>query len=311
MDEFTELVDLARSVPMLDVLELCGLEPPNSQGHIPSIFHEENTPSLHIAGGGPASENMWHDFSSGRGGDSIAFVQAYMGCSFGRAVRFLAGQADPSAVRRLDARQREPERIPNLRDHFHEAGANWSITSPGGEVAAVQTRKRWGLELAWILRNFMVRIVGTAPELWAGHVAYSLPNSPVTGIKIRSLIPGEKRKWSVPSSKYVELYQAPRQSVEAPAAVAWLVEGESDTWCMHHALHGVDQHVYGLPSGAGMWRPEWEQQLSRYKRVLIALDDDKAGHDAAEAIVTRLPHGEIVPVPEGRVAESLMKGWKP
>ena len=88
MQDVEEMKQIASEVRMETVLDLLGLDRPNSGHKIPSINNpDETVPSLHIY------EYDWYDFSSGEGGDQITFVQRFFNCNFWRALTFIC-QAD-------------------------------------------------------------------------------------------------------------------------------------------------------------------------------------------------------------------------
>lgn len=70
--------EIKRAVPARELFEHYGFEI-NRAGFCRSPFAaNDKTPSLKVYDGGRG----WHDFSSGKGGDIIAFVQEYFGLSF-------------------------------------------------------------------------------------------------------------------------------------------------------------------------------------------------------------------------------------
>ena len=307
--DMRDMIASARAIPMVEVLDLLDLERPNSSGHIHSIFGAENTPSLHV-GSGQADDNLWYDFSTGKGGDTIAFVRAYFGCAFMKAVKFLVQHTDPDLERRTTERKRkEPERVPDLTDHYY------SIT---GKATALQVTMvkdwmatRWPVDPDWAFNFYNLGVVEGrdevlelwAPHYWQGRIGH------VCGVKIRTL---DGRKLAVPGSKFLRLYGTnPKGS-----PCAYLVEGESDTWSLADKLRLHD--VYGLPSGAGMMKPDWVDVLSHYETVWLCLDSqkadgspDEAGLNATSKWIQQLPKAAVCDVPGGRVSEALAKGWDP
>jgi len=301
-EEFRRLCESARSVPMIEVLDLLDLEHPNSSGHIHSIFHAENTPSLHV-GSGSRDDNLWYDFSTGKGGDAIAFVREYFGCSFMKAVRFLVSHADPDLDRRTEKREAKVEVIPDLTNHVRDVSMH-TTTLDRVEVQNWMA-DRWPVDPYWAFDSFDLRVVRTNDrlELWAPHYHHT---GGISGVKIRTL---DGKKLAVPGSKFVDLYtSAPHLPVQT--SVAWLVEGESDAWSLAYVVEPA-QRVFGLPSGAAMMKPEWVGILSRYDKVMLALDNDPAGNAAMLKWAEKLDNTSFAYIPGGRVAEALSEGWAP
>ena len=69
-------------VNILDLVNRLGLNP-NKSGFIKSIFKEEKNPSLKIY---PES-NSFYDYSAGKGGDVISFVESYFKIDFKEAIK--------------------------------------------------------------------------------------------------------------------------------------------------------------------------------------------------------------------------------
>ena len=75
--------EIKRAVPARELFEFYGFETNRAGfGHIPFAANDK-TPSLKVYDG----DRGWHDFSSGKGGDIIAFVQEYFGLSFMEACK--------------------------------------------------------------------------------------------------------------------------------------------------------------------------------------------------------------------------------
>lgn len=75
--------EIKRAVPARELFEFYGFEI-NRAGFCHSPFAaNDKTPSLKVYDGGRG----WHDFSSGKGGDIIAFVREYFGLTFMEACK--------------------------------------------------------------------------------------------------------------------------------------------------------------------------------------------------------------------------------
>lgn len=79
--------EIKRAVPARELFEHYGFEI-NRAGFCRSPFAaNDKTPSLKVYDG----DRGWHDFSSGKGGDIIAFVQEYFGLNFMEACKKING----------------------------------------------------------------------------------------------------------------------------------------------------------------------------------------------------------------------------
>lgn len=311
MDEMDEWVEMARSLQLDEVLQMLDLEVARGtvdEGFMFSIFHDEKTPSMHVSG-----NEVWHDFSTGKGGDVIGLVQAFFGCSFKRAVMFLATQTDPMAVIvKSERKERKVEPPPDLRPVFaHQTGM-----PKDPELYAELwdwCDGKWGVGLEYLANRFGVLPTPDGTELWAPHRLHSSIFGPmqgqITGIKIRTV--PESEKFSHPGSKYVALYSA--NEFHRDGATAYLVEGESDAWAMRLALdlHSSSDEVFGLPSGVGVQREEWVHALSQFSEQRLCFDDDEAGRKGTDRWGELLPNPKVMNIPGGRVAEGLQQGWAP
>lgn len=303
MNDLSKLRDQIKStVTMDDVCERLGIRVPADR-KIHSIYRNEKTPSLHLY------KADFYDYSTGQGGDVIRFVMDHQGWSFPKAVRWIARASSNTFVttRNDDTYSVEPADLTAL---FRSAvgEASWQVALEWERYA----QKKWGLSLRTILT--MGSTIAGAAELWTPHCHDGV----VRGIKVRT-IDGQKR--SVKGSQYTHGLYRTASSVTG-AGTAWIVEGESDTWALEHWFSTNtttdDPTVYGLPSGATLWRDEWRNSLAGHSRVIVALDNDDAGTDGLERILGSLrtpgwggPSAYGVFPPGGRVAEALMAGSAP
>lgn len=80
----------------LDIVEVIGgyvpLKPAGRNFKALSPFHQEKTPSFMVS----PEKNIWHDFSSGQGGDVFSFVMQIEGIDFRDALELLARRAGVS-----------------------------------------------------------------------------------------------------------------------------------------------------------------------------------------------------------------------
>ena len=299
-DNQQDLKDYVKAnVTMDDVLEMCNIELPNNR-KITSIYNpEENTPSLHVY------THDFFDFSTGRGGDQITFVMDHFGTSYNKALRFLA-RFTTDLISEGPARNETPEKPIDLTDRFYNEPEGLDADYAN---ARLLISRKWPTLTLDDLLVFSVRVVRHA--LWVPHFSPEAIPSAVRGIKTRSVYTGQKH--SVKGSNYrTSLYRA----VNLPGAFeSVIVEGESDCWTMTKALEGIPVQVWALPSGVGLWRDKWIEQLGR-GQVTLCLDGDEAGRKATERIRGRLVENgrrmvkELQP-PGGRVSEALAAGWDP
>jgi len=289
---YDELRDILKaSVTMFDVVELLGLEPPNRQGKIRSIFSEDNTPSLQLY------DDHWYDFSTGKNGDQISFVREVTGCTYGEAISKLSGNVGPGDYRK----KRKPVEIEkiDLTDRF--------VEEPEGNAEAYERTAQWVEEKWPVLKleellKFGVKV--TQHALWIPHKDQ---DGVVRGIKVRNTYTGGKV--AVTGSQFRHTLYSIRQPSYQP--VALLLEGESDTWC---AESWVRKHylrpkvmVYGLPSGAALWNNDWHHDLNRHELIGLGLDDDEAGRGASSRIRESigLKRSASITIPNGRFAEAM------
>lgn len=296
MNDLGKLRDqIKATVTMDDVCERLGIRVPRDR-KIPSIYKPEKTPSLHIY------KADYYDYSTGEGGDVIRFVMDAKGWSFPRAVKWIARASSSSFVStRLEVE--EPEDI-DLTPEWRKAIENTEHYWPTWDDYALE---KWGLTLHEIM--MMGSTVAPDGNLWTPH----WHDNVVRGIKVRSL---NGSKWSITGSQYTHGLYVPDGQIEYgwhQVPSAYIVEGESDAWCLVKWLNDEDGpgHVFGLPSGAGLWKDRWRNSLKPYARVYIVFDDDDAGNEARERVSgsIRTMGGievfQLYPTHGGRVAEAL------
>jgi len=284
------------TIVMDDVLARLNIELPPSR-KIPSIYKDENTPSLHVY------DQDFFDFSTGNGGDQVRFVQDYLKVGYGKALRWLAAQGSELAVPRRSKAPKQARDLTSLFTMEPKMGASsWQWE------AAVELFKAWPVTLEFAELRYQVQV--TRHGVWIPHFS----GTRIVGIKTRRYEDG--KKMSVKGSTFTESLYHSRQWGLTPDAV--LVEGESDTWSLmaHLSMRGrFGVMVYGLPSGAGAWNDKFRGELLQHSRIYLALDGDEAGRRAAENIWTELSEAGNPPraldVPGGRVAEALAAGWEP
>ncbi len=276
------------TVDMAKALEIIGWELPNRQHKILSIYNSgELTPSLHVY------RDSFYDYSTGQGGDPIKFVMDALRVPFGEALKIL-GRGAPVSGRKVCRTPRE-EKVLDLTETFEGYD---EATEESRQWATELVEEKWPFLSVDDIEGFGVHIGPTAM-----YVPHYDDAGIVRGVKIRALPGGAK--YSARGSSYTaRLYRA----VELPddTEIVLLCEGESDTWCLtKHCANKPGVGVLGLPSGSALWRNHWDRDLGPERSVMLLLDDDRAGNEAAARIKEPVPHSKQIKVPGGRVAEAM------
>lgn len=308
--------DLKERVSVSQVLELCGIDPPERiPGLIRCPFHDDDTPSLNV------DETLWYCHGCGTGGDIFNFVQA-MGSSPSHAAHLLerAFAGDLEGMPRLEAKVEPPPadfrdtygnslRYPLINERVAYQGESWyNLDRWLGEkwptgLVTIKDLHRWGCRL----------------DKWNLFIPHYAPTGELTGIKVRCMVPPNiGAKSAVKGSQFRQLYSVHQQPGWSLHDHVILCEGESDTWTMEKWTENEKQpiDVYGLP-GVQSW-PRHLQQLVGYKVVYLALDRDGAGKTAAYRITSTLIEMGLIVVPLGSahahgkdVTEAYAAGWRP
>ena len=256
--------DIRNQVSMWDVLDALDLDhpSPNPNGvKILALHRHETEPSLHIY------DDHWHDYGTSTGGDVISFVQEFFGCSWRKALLWLAGQTDieeggPVTVRR-PVRQ-----VTDL---------TYRYVTESDQLAAHRLDVEFFLFRRWfdtVTLDDLAQVYARATEhaLWIPHLD---ADGRVIGVKVRA--------WSGAKSAMQGSTFTTRLWPASHTATTTLVvcEGESDALALARAMRDWPEApaVVGLPSGVGTIRPEWFQDLG-HSRLLWLLDNDDAGQRA-------------------------------
>lgn len=151
----------------LDIVDVIGGYVPLKQtGHSfkgLSPFKSEKTPSFIVS----PDKNIWHDFSSGKGGDVISFVMEMEGLSFPEALEMLAKRAGV----KLKPRSRSADNSSNknkLFDANEKAMAYYHLALSKNNQAKEYFLKTRSLSLG-ILKKFKL---GYSPDSWEGLTNY-------------------------------------------------------------------------------------------------------------------------------------------
>lgn len=284
--EETPTPDLVKqTVTLWDVCDMCDIEV-NSQGKITSPYNpDERTPSCQI------HDDFFYDFSSGRHGDVIEFVQALdPDLSFGRALRRLWNKALKAGREPGDVERSQPRGLVD----FSRDVANGLPAINFGELNPPANCR----------------------EDYDGNLLIPHKDEDgIYGVKVRAPN-GAKSAW--PGSQFTKrLYHQwgwrfPRDFVPGPAIIT---EGESDAWAL--ARFGlVGPALFALPSGAGAFREHWLEDLEPYDDILLAFDNDRAGQEATTKWLAKLgKRVRVLPVPglakDVREAIAMFPNWRP
>jgi hypothetical protein len=281
-------------VDLLDDLDVIGdkIRSPHNPG--------ERTPSCHLY------DDHWFDYSTGKGGDVIDLAILLTGSTWNAAVGLLAraAQSEDLDIGRI-ARPAVAEELPDMTDDYQTVARRY--LSLGLEQQVLADRIPGVLPNTWraLVKNRSVTVEGET--ILIPHIHDGV----VRGVKVRG-VNGQKSAW--PGSKFTcGLYRF-NTGVEywSPTTMCVITEGETDCW----ALTGlVDADVFSLPSGAGLWRKEWLDELDRYDRIFTAFDNDHAGQQATEKVRASIGWGRWrqlqVPPFYNDVREAIIVGWKP
>lgn len=269
---------------------------------IRSPFNEaDETPSCHLY------EDGWFDYSTGKWGDVIDLVVHLSGRKPGQVLRQLAAgvqsmELDPERVRRAE------KQVVDLTDLFKDLSQRdlhatfWANRLPGVQLDTLVELHESQYLAEDRAGNLLIPHWG--PPAGAGRFI-------VHGIKIRHT---DGSKSSVSGSQFSRsLYDAGHTGM-LEHTVAVITEGESDLWAIDPFM-GEHVAVYALPSGAGLWRAEWLEELGRYEKVYTAFDNDRAGQQATEKVRSAIGWERwrqlAVPTLFNDVREAISKGWEP
>jgi hypothetical protein len=281
---FLEKVEaLRQTVTVPEVAQLAGLET-DHRNKIRSPWNpDERTPSCHLY-----DDHFW-DYSTGKGGDIFDLMMAL-----------------------------NPDQYDTL------AKAVWAIYQ-----RAVQVGKQYGdVELAEPreLQDFAERLPATqfvddglfcraeyGCRVEGGDVL--VPHRDEDGVYAVKVRFGRGGKGSWAGSQFTHRLYDPFgwSGSYIPKQTVVICEGESDVWALKHVLPGCD--VYGLPGGAGTWRDHWLEDLGCYNRVLVCMDNDRAGAEARDKLLRKCGWGrsERLDVPQlyNDAREAVVAGWRP
>lgn len=141
-----------------------------------SPFKTEKTPSFIVS----PDKNIWHDFSSGKGGDVISFVMEMEALSFPEALEMLAKRAGVKLTPRSGSSQTNASHKTKLYDACQSAMAYFHLCLSKNEKAKEYFIKTRGLSSATI-KNYKL---GYSPDSWESLTNYLTKK----GFKVEELI---------------------------------------------------------------------------------------------------------------------------
>lgn len=280
-----------------------------------SPFTSERTPSFFVS----PDKNIWHDFSSNKGGDVFAFVMEAEGMDFRQALEFLAKKAgvelsdyeSPDAKRRAARKKRlleanqlaaryyqqcllrnrhAMEYVFQTRKLSKQAVADFQIGyAPDSGAALTQALARKGFSRAELNDAGLLNRFGK--DLFRGRMMVTLMDSSgqVIGFTGRIIgdVPNAPKYLNTPQTllydkgRHIFALSQAKEAIRRTGYVV-MVEGNLDVVSSHRA--GVKNVV--ATAGTAMT----EQHIRAVKRlagdVRLAYDGDKAGVAATERAIT-------------------------
>ncbi len=267
----------------------------------PNPDHPDRSPSFTVttAANGKQLAKCWSqcEFS----GDALDFIAWHEHLGKGDAARWLKDylnepQQDRAPHKVKDIAQSVVDKITPLLDN---------TTQPRKSVSAGLMR-RYLANRGWpasVEHDFSLEvIIDNSNEPRVRH-PYLSPTSSgehvMTWYQDRALNSSSGRKWMAPRGHAPTLYNL--RSLEADTYAVIICEGAPDVITTTLALKNTDGiGVIGVP-GTQAWQDSWSQVL-KGKRVIIAVDNDEAGHKLeskirasveARCFVMRVGNGDI------------------
>lgn len=282
-DERPTLELVKSMVTLPEVVELLGYEIEGGKIR-PPWNPDERTPSCHIY------EDHFYDYATGRHGDVVDFVQAIEPeWSVGKVVwrlyfKALRAGREPGDVEVTPVREVVDFTVQLLQYPFWVLyGHRWRHLSPPANCHAISDE------------------------------ALLIPHQDedgVYGVKVRGL-DGSKTSW--PGSQFTKRLYHPDGYARLPAGVpAIITEGESDCWQVSQ-LVGDRATVFALPSGASSWKDHWLSDLRDYEKIIVIMDNDRAGKEARGKLERKIGWDRVkhvfVPQLFNDVREAVEAGW--
>lgn len=307
-----------------------------------SPFTSERTPSLMVS----AEKQIWHDFSSGKGGSMFGFVMEMEGVDFKEALEILARKAgvDLEQYRGTQAvaRGKEKERLYALLDlaaRFYQSKLKHSKLALDYLKSRQLTGKtiiEWrlgyspagGSELIQFLKNKQftnkeIKSAGLSAERYRGEtdmfrdrlmIPLCDPYGRVIGFTARLLAENPNapkyintpQTWLYDKSRHIFGLHLAKDAIRK-SDFAVVAEGNLDVVSSHQA--GIRQVV--ATAGTALTEGHLKELKKRTDDIRLCFDADKAGLNATErAIPIAANEGvrlSIVTLPEGKDPDELIK----
>lgn len=308
-----------------------------------SPFSAERTPSFMVS----PEKQIWHDFSSGKGGNMFSFIMEVEGLDFKAALELLARKAGVDLEQFRTTRKRggpDPERLHAALEaatHFYqvqfsknktaleyvfkkrqfskETALEWRLGySPNNGTALLDYLKTKGFSEAEVQQTGLTarRYSGGQQDMFRGRLMIPLQDAQgrVIGFTARQLQdePNSPKYINTPQTV---LYDKSRHVYGLHLAkeairkqkFAVLAEGNPDVISSHQA--GVRQVV--ATAGTALTEPQLKA-LSRFTGdIRLAYDADKAGVAATERAIPIASRVKvtlsIIDIPSGKDPDELIK----
>ena len=307
-----------------------------------SPFKTEKTPSFMVS----PEKGIWHDFSSGEGGDVISFVMKMEGVPFPEALEMLARRAGVELQRRgrggpdSQTRQRLYDAVDAAVKYYHltlsknKTALDYLKTTRGLSIDTIKTFRlgyapdRWDSLTKYLAgRGFkpdQLKAAGLGGQgqhggfdIFRGRIMfpiYDVQGRPV-GFSGRILVDdGEAAKYiNTPETAIYHKSMAIYGLLQAKAAIRQageviLVEGNIDVLSLHQA--GI-QNVVAV-SGTALTTQQLKSLSYLADTMYVCFDGDRAGQAAAKRAVELAAEAgvtlRIITLPTGQDPDSLVRG---
>lgn len=274
--------------PLADILRSLSIEA-KQQGRewmalCPSPDHDDHKPSWSIRDEPGHAKHGFHGcWSCGFKGGLVGLVMAVRGCSMGEAVAYLG----------KDAVEDAPEHVRLELERVHTRGA--AFVMPVG--VTIEPMSKWPMNVAGYAASR--GLISGQVDTWgigyalggklAGRIV--IPKRDAAGVlrgyTARTFLKSEKKRYLEPlemEGADMSCLFGEAQWVDARGGAVVVTEGALNAL----AYARVCDHAVAALSGTKMANVHAAMKLARFARVYVATDADRAGDDAAEAIISLL-----------------------
>lgn len=292
--------EIKARVTVYDLWAKFGYSGDPRRGSLPSPFRDDRTPSFSVTNEGMT----WKDFGTAGGGDVIDFWMAATGCEKVEAIRDLRNFCgDPGIVCR-------PARVVAAKPVVPEGPEPWSERMKmividatgrldgniGGVTRELMKRKEWNYSTILDLAHsshigtfgehdvFVTREGKKIPL--KGRLMYAYPH----GIKCRPLPDTSHKDFWVWGKALYNVWRGDRLDMDfAPVQSVVIFEGETDLISAMSLRDEKSAEAYiSIPGAAWRPSPQMCHLIGAHRKVILAFDDDKAGHEATARISAEL-----------------------